>query len=168
MEMRKYSLLQLDQGFHRPFDGRYAIQAVDVVQVDTVDSQPLQALLTCREAMLRGTINRDRRVATLIWDHMAKLHFCQLRMTSPPPPLPPVRDPALGSYLSRQKNLVPFPRPRKPLPEQLLAVTVQVRAVPERGADCVRAVEELQACLVVVRGAVECGEAHGAETQSGD
>jgi hypothetical protein len=47
-------LLQLDHGFYRLLDRRYFVQAMDVIQVDIWQAKPLERLLNCNFAVLRG------------------------------------------------------------------------------------------------------------------
>ena len=69
---------------------------------------------------------------------------------------------------SRQKDIIPLTTPPKPLPDQILTIRINVRRIPERGAQFVRLVEDLEAVFIGLDGAVETRKAHGAEAKGSD
>lgn len=111
---------------------------MDVVQVDGLDAQPLQAPLARLLAVFGRRIDRHAILGPLVGE------------------------------LGRQEDLVALAGPLEPPPNQVLRVLVHVGGIPEGLAQLVGAVEDLEALLVGLGGAVEGRDSHEPETQGGN
>ena len=111
-----------------------------IIQINTIDSQPFQTLLT------------------------RLLHI--FRITPPHNPLA-ILGHLIGEFRS-QEDLIPFPCPFEPFPNQILVIGVEICTVPIHFAEFVGTVEHFETLFIGFGAPVEGGEAHGAETESRD
>lgn len=106
-----------------------------VVQINTLNTQPPQALLT-RFSRILGT--RVHRKFTIRKEFIRKLRG--------------------------QEYLVALSGTSKPFPDKVFVVLVHIRAVPEGFAELVCPVEDLETSFVGFGLSIKGGEAHQAET----
>lgn len=111
-----------------------------VVKINCLDPQSLQALVTRLPAVLRTAVDHSLRIAGN----------------------------ALVCELGSQEDLISLSCTLEPFADQIFRILVDICGIPEVLSEFVRAVEDLEAFLIRLDGAVEGRETHGSETKGAD
>lgn len=175
-------LLQIGHGLDRLLDRRLAIDAVAVVEIDSLDAQSLQALLARLLAVLGRGVDLTLHVLTLAYDLVGELRgeedvvplagleepvallpLCNdLKPTSFPSTWRAKTRSGVHDYEGKNKNsYVPFS-------DQIFRIAVHVGRVPEGLAQLVRAVQDLESLLVRLGFSIKRAQAHQTEAESWD